>query len=58
MGCVEVTHLRLTNTRFCVSHTRMNHCKAHLMFTSREADFKGILVVDIPNQILPITLIL
>ena len=31
MVCVYVTHLRLTNYRFCVICLRMNHFKAHLM---------------------------
>ena len=34
MGCVEVTHLRLTNSRFCVLWARMNHFEAHLIVSS------------------------
>ena len=39
MGFVQVTHLRLTNTRFCILYV-MNHFEAHLMVPSRVLDFK------------------
>ena len=35
MGWMVVIHLRLTGTRFCILHFRMNHCDVHLMVTSR-----------------------
>ena len=40
--CVRVTHLRLTNTTFCVPHARMDHCEAHLMVTPILIDCKGM----------------
>ena len=40
MGCVYVTHLRLTNSRFCILCVRMNHFEVHLMVSSREVDSK------------------
>ena len=39
MGC-EVTHLGLTNSRFCVFYTKMNHFEAHLMVSSKIVDSK------------------
>ena len=40
MGCALVTHLRLTNSRFCILCVRMNYFEVHLMISSREGDFK------------------
>ena len=40
MGCAEVTHSRLTDSRFCVLCVRMNHFESHLMVSLREVDFK------------------
>ena len=45
MGCfLWETHLRLTNTRFCICilHIRMNYCEMYLMVTSRVTDYKGL----------------
>ena len=37
---IKVTHLRLTNSRFCILYVRMNHFEVHLMVSSREVDTK------------------
>ena len=38
IGCVLVTHLRLTNSTFCVLWGRMNHLEAYLMVSLRKKD--------------------
>ena len=40
MSCVKASHLRLTNSKFCVLCVGMNHFEAHPMIPSREVDFK------------------
>ena len=40
MGCVYVTHLKLTNSRFCILYVKMNHFEAHVMVSSRAVDSK------------------
>ena len=37
---MSVTHLRLTNSRFCFLCVRMNHFETHLMVVPREVDTK------------------
>ena len=41
MGWVEATHLRLTNSRFCILCVRMNHFEVHLIVLLWEVDSKG-----------------
>ena len=45
MGCVYVTHLRLTNSDFNVLCARMNHLKAHLMLSSRLVVSRGLRLI-------------
>ena len=40
MGCVYVTHLRLTNSRFCIFYVKINYLEMHLMVSSRVIDSK------------------
>ena len=38
--CIEVTHMRLTNSRYCVLWARMDRLEAYLMVSSKEVDSK------------------
>ena len=40
MGCAQVTHLRLINSRFAVFYVKLDHFEAHLMVSSRVVDSK------------------
>ena len=40
MGCANVTHLRLINSRFCDFYAKMKHFEANLMVPSRVVDSK------------------
>ena len=35
-----VTHLRLSNSRFCILYAKMKHFESHLMVSSRVVDSK------------------
>ena len=49
MGCVYVTYLRLTNSRFFVFYVKMIHFEAPLMVSSRVVDSK-VLRMAIPFE--------
>ena len=40
MSCVYVTHLKLTNSKFCAFGSRINHLEAYRMVSSRKIDSK------------------
>ena len=45
MGCVQVTHLRLTNSRICAFYAKLNHFEVHLMISLRVLESKVFRVV-------------
>ena len=40
MGCVQVSYLRLTSSKFCGIFARMNYFEAHMMALSQKVDSK------------------